>query len=115
MSIRDPWCVNIEGRYLKFKASSGNDWGLGCADEFKFCPICGTPRPEPKQSLADVLRDAYQTNSGENKYSIRKCYEAEEKAAREYIYQENMEKLEEIGSRKGAFLFTIDELREVLK
>ena len=79
----------------------------------------GYAKPEPKKSLADVLRDAYQTNSGENKYSIRKCYESEAKAAREYIYQENMEKLEAVIRESdltgSGYLFSLRELREVLK
>ena len=63
-----------------------------------------TPRPEPKKSLARKIEE----------YSIYNTFlnfTALEIMAREYIYQENMEKLEKI----GCSYFKVDELREVLK
>ena len=76
---------------------------------------CCNCKKEPKKSLADCLRDI---PLGDQRASW--SFVDMEKAAREYIYQENMEKLEAklkfAGYEKQwSFSFSFDELREVLK
>ena len=48
------WCEHIKysKRHLSWIGKSGNSMGLGCADEFNYCPICGTKRPV-EQTIED--------------------------------------------------------------
>ncbi len=73
---------------------------------FQFaCPWCApNSNQKPKKSLTETLN--------EKQWSNQVDFNVVEKTAREYIYQENMEKLEKMGA---GFDFTISELREVLK
>ena len=65
VAVEKKWCEHIKmdsnGGLQMFYGNRPQDWAF-CDDEFKFCPICGTPRPsEPSKrgKLAKIIQQAY--------------------------------------------------------
>ena len=74
------WCDHIKllgDKYVIFNVNS-----IWEGIDFNFCPICGTPRPEPKKSLAEKLKQTWFTNTVQDDDYL---YKALAKAALEHF------------------------------
>ena len=69
----EKWCGHIQWVDARDKSTflfepgwPGRE-GVACAEKWTFCPICGTPKPKPapKQTLAEVLREIWMNYSGD--------------------------------------------------
>ena len=59
--------------YTKIDYYEGQYWSGADVERFKFCPICGTPRPEvKKKELFEIVKETYENNyqSGFNSNNV---------------------------------------------